>query len=365
MSSALFSAVPAFTGSNYKDWSLAMESYLKATGLWSAISTKKPAARETVSLTASNKKEVAEWVENNMKTCSSIQLRLSPSVRASLKFEDSAAAIWQSLKENYSHFTLSNTYHKFKGLLDTYIPTAQHPAPALNKMQAHWEALMAVKTVSHYVVTSTATCTPGGASSASASGSAVSLDATEPLPKWLYAMLIIAKLPAPYTIIAQMCRQKKPSELDIQDIRCQILMVWDQRSSHRTPKNAKAKKLSAVKRKPGDPSFSSQTKGSQQPMQLHQPSWPQQPNAGHNSKEKKNCRCPNNKGKGHAHAVDGEDLMGHFASPVVASSGSAPKTSLPSGSSSVRPELVSMLPTPLNAKARPYVPDRRMTQPVV
>jgi hypothetical protein len=183
MSSALFSAVPTFTGSNYKDWSSAMESYLKATGLWSAISTKKPAARETVGLTAGNKKEVAEWVENNMKACGSIQLRLSPSVRASLKSEESAAAIWKSLQEDYGHLALGNTYHEFKGLLDTYIPAAQHPAPALNKMQAHWEALMAVKTVSRYAVTSTTTRTPGGTSSASTSGSAVSLDATEPLPE--------------------------------------------------------------------------------------------------------------------------------------------------------------------------------------
>jgi hypothetical protein len=215
MSSALFSAVPAFTGSNYKDWSSAMEFYLKAMGLWSAISTKKPATCKTVGLTAGNKKDVAKWVENDMKACSSIQLRLSPSVRASLKSEESATAIWKSLQEDYSHLGLSNTYHKFKGLLDTYIPATQHPAPALNKMQAHWEVLMAVKTVSHYMVTSTAACTPSGTSLASASGSGSTLNVTEPLPKWLYAMLIITKLPQPYALIAQMCGQKKPHKLDV------------------------------------------------------------------------------------------------------------------------------------------------------
>jgi hypothetical protein len=101
-------------------------------------------------------------------------------------------------------------------------------------------------------------------------------------------------------------------------------MVWDQCSSQHTPKDGgNAKKLSAIKRKPGNPSFFSQTLCPQQPAQ-QQPSWPQQLNAGHTNKEKKNRQRPNNKGKGHAHTVDGKDLAGLFASPVVASPGSAP-----------------------------------------
>jgi hypothetical protein len=92
-----------------------------------------------------------------------------------------------------------------------------------------------------------------------------------------------------YAIISQMAGQKKPFELDPQDIHHQILMVWDQCSSQRTHKDGgDAKKLSAIKRKPGDPSFSSQTLRPQQPAQ-QQPSQPQQSNAGHTNKEKKNC----------------------------------------------------------------------------
>jgi hypothetical protein len=153
MSSALFSAVPAFTGSHYKNWSSAIESYLKAMVLWSAIITSYPTQVATTNTATGNKKEVADWKENNMKAYGSIQLHLSPLVCASLKSEESAATIWQSLKADYGQLALGNTYHEFKGLLDLYIPANQHPAPALNKMQAHWEALMAVKTVSKHAST--------------------------------------------------------------------------------------------------------------------------------------------------------------------------------------------------------------------
>jgi hypothetical protein len=117
-----------------------------------------------------------------------------------------------------------------------------------------------------------------------------------------------------------------------------------------------------MKRKPSNPSFSSQTSCPQQSVQ-QQPSRPQQSNAGHTNKEKKNRRRPNNKGKGHTHTVDGKDLVGLFASPVVASSRSAPRTTPPLGSSPERP--TSSLPALLNLGARPYVPDHHMTRPVV
>jgi hypothetical protein len=74
MSSALFSAVPAFTGSDYKNWLLAMESYLKAMSLWSTISTSCPTQVAITDMATGNEKEVAKWKENDMKACGSIQL---------------------------------------------------------------------------------------------------------------------------------------------------------------------------------------------------------------------------------------------------------------------------------------------------
>jgi hypothetical protein len=207
-----------------------------------------------------------------------------------LKSEDSAAAIWQSLKADYGQLALGNMYHEFKGLLDSYILANQHPAPVLNKMQAHWEALMAVKTVSKHVSSATPSRPTYAATvsfSASAFMSTTPLEATEPLPEWLYAMLIVAKLLAQYAIIYQMAGQKKPFKLNPQDICCQILIVWDQHSSQCTHKDGgDAKKLSAVKRKPSNSSFSSQTLRPQQPAQ-QQPSRPQQLNAGHTTRRRR------------------------------------------------------------------------------
>jgi hypothetical protein len=74
---------------------------------------------------------------------------------------------------------LGNTYHEFKGLLDSYIPANQHPVPALNKMQAHWEALMAVKIVSKHV--SSAKPTYAAIVSTSTFTLSTPLEATEPL----------------------------------------------------------------------------------------------------------------------------------------------------------------------------------------
>jgi hypothetical protein len=72
---------------------------------------------------------------------------------------------------------------------------------------------MAVKTVSKHASSAAPTRPTYAAtvsSSASTSTLTTPLEATEPLPEWLYAMLIVAKLPAQYAIISQMAGQKKP-----------------------------------------------------------------------------------------------------------------------------------------------------------
>ncbi|KAF9225102.1 hypothetical protein BS17DRAFT_650001, partial [Gyrodon lividus] len=49
-----------------------------------------------------------------------------------------ASSIWSSLKEEYGTPGVATTYAEFKAMLDTPIPSHEHPTPAFSKINAHF-----------------------------------------------------------------------------------------------------------------------------------------------------------------------------------------------------------------------------------
>ncbi|EIN12460.1 hypothetical protein PUNSTDRAFT_130720 [Punctularia strigosozonata HHB-11173 SS5] len=346
MSSALYQ-IAELTGANYQHWASDMQNYLMAHSHWTAIVNPRPTLSATPS--AQQLSDEKAWVDHDMQAMGCINLRLSMSIRSNTSDLTTAAAIWQRLKKDYGSLALGNVYHEFSALLATNIPGNSHPAPALNKMQAHWDRLKEVKVVSTSALATARSHT--ATASISAAGS-TAIPATEPLPEWLLAMFIIAKLPPQMSFISHLQQQKQPAELDVDDIRRQVILAYDQRQLHASSSkkpNDTANKLSAVKRKQGDQSFSQQQRPNGQQQQKQQSSQSQQRPQGQQQHSDKRRRGRSgrgkgkDKGKGKAYVADCDHNV-TMASVAVAADE----------------------PKPASRRApSPYVADRRMFKPVV
>ncbi|EIN07601.1 hypothetical protein PUNSTDRAFT_135124 [Punctularia strigosozonata HHB-11173 SS5] len=274
MSSALYQ-IAELTGANYQHWASDMQNYLMAHSHWTAIVNPRPALSATPNAQELNDEKA--WVDHDMQAMGCINLRLSMSIRSNTSDLTTAAAIWQRLKKDYGSLALGNVYHEFSALLATNIPGNSHPAPTLNKMQAHWDRLKEVKVVSTSALATARSHT--ATASISAAGS-TAIPATEPLPEWLLAMFIIAKLPPQMSFISHLQQQKQPTELDVDDIRRQVILAYDQRQLHASSSkkpNDTANKLSAVKRKQGNQSFSQQQRPNGQQQQQRSSQLQQRP----------------------------------------------------------------------------------------
>ncbi|EPQ61303.1 hypothetical protein GLOTRDRAFT_30792 [Gloeophyllum trabeum ATCC 11539] len=112
-----------------------------------------------------------------------------------------------------------------RGALSTKIPADQHPAPAFAKISKHFDTLEAAKVK---------------------------------IPMVIQSLICLYALPSRYENIAQMLVQATSADnMSIGAVREAVTTAWDQ-SQGKKPEKLGAHKISAVKRKPGDPSFSSQ-----------------------------------------------------------------------------------------------------------
>ena len=96
------------------------------------------------------------------------------------------------------------------------------------------------------------------------------------IPKPIQAMIVLAALPQKWEVLVPIITQTvELDKLDISDVREAILAQYQTESAHRPHNNGNnknnkqhnANKLSAVKRKRGDPSFSNQQRGDNQSQQ--------------------------------------------------------------------------------------------------
>ncbi|KIJ58255.1 hypothetical protein HYDPIDRAFT_34360 [Hydnomerulius pinastri MD-312] len=225
MSAALTQLVPVLTGANWQDWAPLMEAYLMAQGQWYTIVEMCPEPSTTPD-SASN---VSAWDTDNAAATGNIRLRLAPAVRVKASGATSASDLFSALKAEYGKPGITATYAEFKSLLDISIPSNSHPGPAMDKVQAHFARLK---------------------------------DAKFEISGKVQAMILMAKLPPTMEVIAQMMNQssrddKELEKISISEIYRSAVLSWEQEDS-RPRRNAKANKLSAVKRKQPDPKFRNQ-----------------------------------------------------------------------------------------------------------
>jgi len=172
--------------------------------------------------------KLEEWEENNNKALGSINLHLHPSIAFQMKNGTSASWVWGDLESRYGKPGPAATYLELKKVLNTRIPDNADPLLSIDEMTQHLGRL-----------------------------SQMGFD----IPKKIEVLILMAKLPPSMEAIAQELNTEEDDfkDLTIDSVRRMILLSWEQCSGNRRPQQQQNnQKLSAVKRTPGDPSFTDQ-----------------------------------------------------------------------------------------------------------
>jgi hypothetical protein len=124
-------AVPMLSGSNYPEWSTAMQAYLQLQKLWGVVTGQQPCplrqyrdateselAREPlvlrVDITSSDhQKEIDEWSNLDDSAIGAIMLRIPNNMRSSVK-RDFSMELWKKVEEVYGTPGAAGVYGIFK-----------------------------------------------------------------------------------------------------------------------------------------------------------------------------------------------------------------------------------------------------------
>ena len=179
MSSQLTSLVPMLNGTNYQQWSAAMQSFLMSQGQWkctregaedTTTTTREQKGGPSITVTT-GKEEVASWNEDAEKALGNIHLCLHHTIGYQFNDVMNPSTLWETLKAKYGPVGLTHAFVEFKAIMDTAIPNGVDPSPALDKI------------MSHYVHLNNMDCE---------------------IPKKILSMMLLAKAPASMETIVQM-----------------------------------------------------------------------------------------------------------------------------------------------------------------
>ena len=131
-SNSTFNTLPTLDATNWKHWSTQMTAYLMHSGVWDAVTTAEPSPRTYAEATATaaastNREEIRDWKDKNMKALGSIRLRLSTSVASKVEDKTTAKETWDKLKEPYDNPTVASILHDFKSAMNIQVPANAHP----------------------------------------------------------------------------------------------------------------------------------------------------------------------------------------------------------------------------------------------
>ena len=275
MSNTLTSLVPIFDGTNYLSWSPLMDAYLGFQGILSVVNDKWKRPSGT---TDADKDEQAKWDQADQQARGAIILRLSTAIRNLVISKTKSKEIWEYLKETYGQAGLSTIYADFKRLAEFRI-SGNDPRPDI----ALFKELIDRLTTNE-----------------------VKLD------EFIKSMMFINALPAKYGTIISIIMQGDRKELEVDKIATHVIAEHD-----RTTSTNQVNKMTAIKRKQGDPSFKQQKQ--QQPDKPNDGNKPKgnRGNAGgKKKKDKKNKKQQNQyQHQHHSHYANGE--ISNFASAVL------------------------------------------------
>src|SRR5882672_4168953 len=262
--SSLDKLVPLFDGTNYREWSMMMESYLQMQDCWDVVNrtnaapiAPRPTRRQEGTgtdariITVSVPQEEIDafqaaftpWRKLNDKALGAITLRLA----AHLHHHRVAGAreTWQVLANLYGDSSYSATYSDFKQVLGIKL-SGNNPIPEIKQMATLFGRLTGNKFE---------------------------------LPDPVEAMILLAAIPSKWDNVAQLYLQRTDLQTSLTFDKVRVAIQQEFERTGRPVANS-AQRLSAVKRKTADPSYRSRL---------------QQPQAGPSSQQQQ--QRPKGKGK--------------------------------------------------------------------
>src|ERR1700752_4239889 len=249
MSQQLTSLVPVLDGSNYGLWSQAIKAYLMSLGLWGYVTgdiehpdkvTVDTNATQDIQDAQRTAKVLADEAINayNIKddmAKGTIVLQVSPSIQQELTSlsDPDTDDIWDHLESRYGSATPTSIYKDFKEALNVRLNPGQHPGAQIDKLVAAFQHLTAVSII---------------------------------IPPQIQAMILLAALPQKWEMLVSIVTQQHTLQnIQLSRVRDAILAQYESESMRGGKgKQHNANKISAVKRKHGNPQFQQQQGGNQQ-----------------------------------------------------------------------------------------------------
>ena len=230
MSSQLTNLVPVFDGTNYQQWTAAMQSFLMSQGQWKCVKDGADAPTEVkVEGSVTNAAEIVSFLEDAEKAMGNICLCLHHTIGYQFNSIENPAELWQTLKKKHGVPGISGAFKEFKGIMDTQIPNNSDPSPAIDKIMAHHTHLTEMKW---------------------------------DLPKKVLCMMLLSKAPPSMETTVQMISQMTKDlgaddSLDLDQITMAMRTSWEAHGRAGTSRfnQQQANKLSAVKQAGNPPQF--------------------------------------------------------------------------------------------------------------
>ncbi|PIL32968.1 hypothetical protein GSI_05086 [Ganoderma sinense ZZ0214-1] len=234
MSNGLTSFVPVLTGPNYLQWAPKMQAFLQTTGRWMQPMTK---TCPTLVATPSNQDKVDAWNEDDTAARGSIRLRVDDSIGTAIDSKTTAKQVWDYLKDTYGKPGIPVVYQDFRAAMGISIPSDPNPIPAMDKLHAHFQTLETNQfTVAEHIK----------------------------------GMILLSKLPSAMNPIIQVYTSGLTATQTTPAVQLVTFDEEQRQGRHQQKPRDSANKISAVKRKPQDPTFRQQQQRPQGQQQHQQ-----------------------------------------------------------------------------------------------
>ena len=230
MSNALTTLIPILDGTNYHEWSKAMQAYLMSMDLWEFAN--RDESKPTISATSTDAKRAAHkaWKSTNQKALANLVLRVNPTICVDLDALNTADTVWNCLRLYFDVVQPTMVFKDSKEAISIRIDAMKHPLPQINRLQA---------SVHHLSINGVA------------------------IPEIIQVMILLSALPLKWEMLVSiLCTNYKITSLELKHVCKAVMVQWEAEKSKGKhipqPSQQNAHKLSAVKRKCGDPSYKQQ-----------------------------------------------------------------------------------------------------------
>ncbi|KAF5383099.1 hypothetical protein D9615_004970 [Tricholomella constricta] len=145
MSANFATLVPVFNGTNWAEWSSAMQDYLRSQALWQLVKGGNPRPEVQVGSDGESlpeTKEHREWDNRDDQALGIIRLRVSPEIKNQIS-GNSSEEFWQALENAYSKPGASLLFGDFQKAISFRLSGSSNPEPEIGKLNLLLERLRA------------------------------------------------------------------------------------------------------------------------------------------------------------------------------------------------------------------------------